>query len=85
MLQDLANITFGLNRGSYTASIQPLRLQHKRDKLREVLIVRKSRVRVKTPLTTAMLSRRNGGTEVERWGSLRKAEGVLCGQLYGVN
>src|ERR1700730_15160590 len=29
MLQDLANITSGPNRGSYTASIQPRRLQHK--------------------------------------------------------
>jgi len=30
MLQDPTSTTFGRNRWSYTASIQPLRLQHKR-------------------------------------------------------
>ena len=30
MLQDPANITFGPNRGLYTASIQPRRLPHKK-------------------------------------------------------
>jgi hypothetical protein len=66
MLQDLASTTFGLNHGSYTASIRPLRLQHKSNTNGEVLV----RVKTATDNDTVLAAQRWG--EVEPRGKLRK-------------